>query len=106
MFEDNFKQRVLQVLNSVPYGKVTTYGNIAKLAGSPRAARQVGAILKGLPSDTLLPWHRVVNREGKIALMGEAYKTQYQRLIDEGVVFNQMSGHIDLKLFGWMMDGV
>ncbi len=101
MFEDNFKQRVLQVLNSVPYGKVTTYGNIAKLAGSPRAARQVGAILKGLPNDTLLPWHRVVNREGKIALMGDAYKMQYQRLVAENVVFYQI-GRIDLNSFGWI----
>lgn len=106
MFEDDFKQRVLQALNSIPYGKVTTYGAIAKLAGSPRAARQVGAILKGLPNDTLLPWHRVVNREGKIALVGDAYKTQYQHLVEEGVVFNQLSGSIDLKLFGWMMDSV
>lgn len=66
-----------------------TYGNVAKFAGSPRAARQVGGILKKIPHQTLLPWYRVVNRYGKISLLGDDYKRQYQQLIAEGIIFSK-----------------
>ena len=60
--EDSFPQRVWQIVAAIPEGYVTTYGDVAKLAGSPRAARQVGGVLKRLPEGSTLPWHRVVNR--------------------------------------------
>ena len=44
--EDSFPQRVWQIVAAIPEGYVTTYGDVAKLAGSPRAARQVGGVLK------------------------------------------------------------
>lgn len=47
--EDSFPQRVWQIVAAIPEGYVTTYGDVAKLAGSPRAARQVGGVLKRLP---------------------------------------------------------
>lgn len=100
--EDNFKQRVLQVIHGVPYGKVITYGDVAKLAGSPRAARQVGGILKKLPSNSHLPWYRVINRHGKISLIGDDYQRQYEHLRQEGVSFNK-DDSIDLKRFGWLL---
>ena len=65
---DSFPQRVWQIVASVPEGYVTTYGDVARLAGSPRAARQVGGVLKRLPEGSTLPWHRVVNRHGVISL--------------------------------------
>ncbi len=64
---DTFPQRVWHIVASIPEGYVTTYGEVARLAGSPRAARQVGGVLKRLPEGSTLPWHRVVNRHGDIS---------------------------------------
>ncbi len=50
-------QRVWQIVAAIPEGDVTTYGDVAKLAGSPGAARQVGGVLKRLPEGSTLPWH-------------------------------------------------
>lgn len=99
--KDNFYQRVLQAVYSIPYGKVATYGTIARMAGSSRAARQVGGVLKKLPEGSSIPWYRVVNRYGKISLIGEDYQRQYQALIAEDIVF-QDNGSIDLQSFGWL----
>lgn len=99
---DNFRQRVITAVYAIPYGKVTTYGEVAKQAGSARAARQVGGILKKLPLGSKLPWFRVVNRNGKISLTGEDYQRQYQALLAEGIVFDG-NDKIDLLLFGWFI---
>ncbi|MEG3134727.1 MGMT family protein [Rouxiella sp. T17] len=96
---DNFRQRVFQILAAIPQGQVTTYGDVARMAGSPRAARQVGGVLKKLPEGSTLPWHRVVNRHGEISLQGEDFKRQRQALLAEGVMFSE--GRIDLLTFGW-----
>jgi len=60
-----FRNRVYEVVASIPEGKVMTYGDIAALAGHPYAARQVGGLAHFGPFD--LPWHRVVNRVGECA---------------------------------------
>ncbi|MFO6491268.1 MGMT family protein [Hafnia alvei] len=98
--EDNFRQRVLMSIHAIPYGKVATYGQIARLAGSSRAARQVGGILRKLPKGSSIPWYRVVNRSGNISLIGPDYTRQRTALQDEGITFNA-SGVIDLALYGW-----
>lgn len=87
---------------SSPYseGYVTTYGDVAKLAGSPRAARQVGGVLKRLPEGSTLPWHRVVNRHGTISLTGPDLQRQRQALLAEGVMVSG-SGQIDLQRYRW-----
>lgn len=82
---DSFPQRVWQIVASIPEGYVTTYGDVALLAGSPRAARQVGGVLKRLPEGSTLPWHRVVNRHGDISLTGPDLQRQRQALLAEGV---------------------
>jgi methylated-DNA-protein-cysteine methyltransferase-like protein len=82
---DSFPQRVWQIVASIPEGYVTTYGDVARLAGSPRAARQVGGVLKRLPEGSTLPWHRVVNRHGSISLTGPDLQRQRQALMEEGV---------------------
>lgn len=97
---DNFRQRVFQVIAAIPEGRVTTYGEIASLAGSPRAARQVGGVLKRLPEGSSLPWHRVVNRRGEISLQGEDFQRQRQALLSEGITF-EAGERIDLVRFGW-----
>ena len=98
-----FAQRVYLVVAAIPYGRVATYGTIARLAGSPRAARQVGGILCQLPEGTSLPWHRVVNRFGTLSRGGDGYQQQLARLQQEGLLL-QPSVPIDLSLSGWQGD--
>lgn len=61
-------QEIYQVVALIPYGRVATYGQIARLAGLPRHARLVGYALNRLSADNDLPWHRVVNSQGSISL--------------------------------------
>ncbi|WP_127957658.1 MGMT family protein [Serratia microhaemolytica] len=103
MSVDSFKQRVIMIVAAIPYGKVTTYGTVAKLAGSPRAARQVGGVLRNLPPNSTLPWHRVVNRYGQISQQGEDFQRQRQALRAEGIHFNPQ-GQIDLQREGWQIN--
>lgn len=97
---DTFQQRIYQILAAIPSGKVTTYGDIARLAGSPRAARQVGGVLKRLPAGSKLPWHRVINRLGEISLTGEDLDRQRVALLQEGVDVSP-SGKVALSLYRW-----
>ena len=93
--------KIWQVVSLIPKGKVASYGQVAQLAGLPRGARQVGRILSQLPKDTQLPWHRVINAQGKISFPenSTAYRKQKQRLREEGVQFK--NGRVVLKQFGW-----
>ncbi|WPU22036.1 MGMT family protein [Cedecea neteri] len=97
---DSFPQRVYQIVAAIPEGYVTTYGEIAALAGSPRAARQVGGVLKRLPEGSRLPWHRVVNQQGIISLTGPDLQRQRQALLSEGVMVSG-DGHIDMLRYRW-----
>lgn len=63
----NFYERVYEAVRKIPKGKVTTYGQIALMAGSPRASRVVGGALHRNPCPGEIPCHRVVNREGRLA---------------------------------------
>ena len=98
--QDQTRERLFQVIYAIPKGRVATYGQIAELAGLPRAARLVGNTLKNLPKNSKLPWHRVINASGKISLpMDGNGKLQKQRLEKEGVVF--LKGKINLKHYLW-----
>ena len=98
---DSFPQRVWQIVAAIPPGSVTTYGEVARLAGSPRAARQVGGVLRRLPEGSTLPWHRVVNRQGQISLTGPDLQRQRQALLADGVQVSG-SGEIDLARYRWV----
>jgi methylated-DNA-protein-cysteine methyltransferase-like protein len=76
MTQANLREIVWQVVASIPEGKVATYGQVAKIAGYPSQARYVGATLRNLPKNTALPWHRVINAQGRISFPSdsEAYK--------------------------------
>jgi methylated-DNA-protein-cysteine methyltransferase-like protein len=63
--DDNFKQRVYAIVAQIPEGRVMTYGQIAALVGSPRAARIVGGVAHW--GDPGLPWQRVVKKDGSLA---------------------------------------
>lgn len=95
------KNAIYLVVREIPSGTVTTYGDVAKRAGLGRAARLVGTTLKNLPKDSSLPWHRVINSQGKISFppASAAYLRQKKKLIAENIVFK--GERIDLKLFGW-----
>lgn len=79
---------IIKILLSIPCGKVATYGQVARLAGYPRAARQVVRILHTCSSRYQLPWHRIVNSKGEIALsIFNGADEQKALLIAEGVTF-------------------
>ena len=97
----SFHQRVIDIIKSIPKGKVATYGQIAALAGNPRAARMVVRVLHSSSGKEKLPWHRVINSKGSISLKpGTGYEVQKALLQKEGIVFKE-DGSIDLKRFLW-----
>jgi methylated-DNA-protein-cysteine methyltransferase-like protein len=96
-----FHQRAIEVIKKIPKGKVATYGQVAALAGSPRAARQVVRALHSSSRKEKLPWHRVVGSKGQISLKrGYGYEEQRELLEKEGVKFT-LSGGIDFDQFLW-----
>ena len=95
------REAIYLALMSIPAGKVITYGQLASLAGLPGAARLAGSVLCGLPEKTELPWHRVINAQGKISLPvnSAGYKKQLQRLKAEGIEIK--NGKISLRIYGY-----
>ncbi len=99
----NFHDRVFQVVRSVPAGRITTYGNVGSVLGSPRLARQVGWALSALlDQNTDVPWHRVINAGASISYRGDILRAEEQRkrLEDEGIFFDS-SGRCDLEGRRW-----
>ena len=95
--------RIYAVVRRIPSGRVTTYGNVARIAGLPGHARQVGYALSALPSGTSVPWHRVINAQGRLSLVRAGRTsgtTQRIRLVREGVTVNA-GGRVSLARFGW-----
>ena len=98
-----FHEKAVAAVQKIPLGKVATYGQIALLAGNPRGARQVVRVLHSSSEKECLPWHRVVNREGRISLgRGQGYELQKALLEDEGISF-QLDGSIDLSNYQWQL---
>ena len=89
-------ERFCLVLAQIPKGKVCSYGHLATLA-SVGHARQACYYLRKIPSDTRLPWHRIVNAQGKISDFSHASK-QKQRLLAEGIEFTD-AGRIPKHYF-------
>ena len=96
---DERRARILAVVDSVPKGRVASYGQIAREAGLPRNARLVGRVLSELAPGSAIAWHRVVNAAGRISSRPGAAQ-QRRRLAREGVTF-AASGRIDLARFRW-----
>ncbi|WP_411053920.1 MGMT family protein, partial [Tritonibacter sp. SIMBA_163] len=63
-----FTKKVIEIMKNIPEGKVMSYGQVARTAGSPRAARQVARILHSMSQKHGIPWHRIVNAKGEIAI--------------------------------------
>ncbi len=101
MARQQFTDRVIEIIRAIPTGKVTTYGRVAELAGNVRAARQVSRILHSCSSKEDLPWHRVINKSGRISLkIFKGYEEQKMLLENEGIEFDS-KGNIDLECFLW-----
>ncbi len=85
---DAFTQSVINIIKRIPKGKVISYGMIANLAGNPRGARQVSWILHSMSEKHNLPWWRIINSKGIIALRpGEGRDFQRAKLEQEGIKF-------------------
>ena len=95
-------ERIYDVVKQIPKGKVSTYGQVAMMAGNPRWARVVGYALHKNPEPGIIPCHRVVNRLGEttpsFAFGGE--DVQRKLLEEEGIEFNEF-GRVRLDKFLW-----
>jgi len=94
-----FTTQVIHIISSIPEGKVMTYGQIAKEAGSPRAARQIVRILHSMSRKYQLPWHRVVNSRGEIALQDDEGASLQRMLLEAEGVYIGLGGGIDLQQY-------
>ena len=101
MLNPDNKEKILQTVGAIPKGKLSTYGNIAALAGMPRHARFVGTVLKNLPAGSKIPWHRVINSQGRSSFPegSDAFHKQVQRLEAEGVILS--GGKYNLRHYLW-----
>lgn len=93
--------KIWNVVRRIPKGRVASYGEIARRCGFPRHARLVGYALHNLPLGTDIPWHRVINSQGKISLPRKSghYQKQKHLLEKEGLVF--LKERINMGTHGW-----
>lgn len=96
-----FRQNIIKFTSMIPYGKVTTYGTLASLAGSPRASRVIGGILHSSKKE--IPWHRVINRYGYISIKCFDHPKSFQKglLEGEGIEVSE-DFMVDLDKYGWV----
>ncbi len=95
-------RRIWEQAALIPEGSVASYGQIAKMAGLPRrGARMVGRAVHSAPADMQLPWHRIVNAQGKIAIpkTSSGYERQQELLRAEGVEVED--GQLDMERYRW-----
>ena len=95
-------QRIYAVVRRIPRGRIATYGQVAELAGLGGHARQVGYALHALTAGDALPWHRVLNAQGRVSPRAEPGGDRVQRALleREGVRFDT-GGRADIARFGW-----
>jgi len=96
----NYFERVYDIVDRVPYGRVISYGQIATVLGNPRAARTVGWALSSCPEE--LPWQRVVRADGSVA-GGQWAKLRRSLLEEEGVEFCP-DGRVDMEGYAWKLN--
>jgi methylated-DNA-protein-cysteine methyltransferase-like protein len=97
----NLEARILAAVRRIPRGRVSTYGDVAQVAGLPRRARLVGTVLRQSPAERGLPWFRVINASGRSSLPegSDAQRRQWRLLEAEGVEVRK--GRVDLQCYGW-----
>ena len=93
---------IFQVIAQIPYGRVASYGQIARLAGIPKHSRLVGYVLKHMDADSSLPGYRVIHSQGKISLSklnDQGQNIQAQLLLAEGILV--IGDKVKMKEFQW-----
>lgn len=96
-----FTERVVSILQAIPPGRVTCYRDVAAMAGNSQGARQVSRIIHSLSRKLGLPWHRVVNASGAVAIREPEGRQRQQALLEEeGVEFTR-PGQTDWARFRW-----
>jgi O-6-methylguanine DNA methyltransferase len=102
--KSEFTELVYVVTRQIPKGKVATYAQVARLAGSPGAARAVGMCMRNNPDAPDTPCHRVVASDGSLRgySAGEGLSTKKRMLIAEGIKFN--GDRVDLRESQWVVD--
>ena len=100
--EPSAYERLWRTALRIPRGRVVSYGQLAELAGLPRAARQAGYAMAALPAGSRVPWQRVVNARGEVSPRSDPGGELVQRALleREGVVFDA-NGRIDFSKYGW-----
>jgi len=104
--EESVYQQFYAVVRRIPRGRVATYGQIARLAGLPGRARQVGYALHALDEQGGVPWHRVINAQGRVSPRAAPGWDDVQRqlLEREGVTFDA-TGRTPLAQYQWQPRG-
>lgn len=98
----SFKDRVLDIVNKIPHGRVTTYGTVATMAGLPRGARLVGGLLHFSNEKNPIPWQRIINRHGFISTKClEHPKALQKALLEQEGIEVSKDFMVDLKKYGW-----
>ena len=100
MSSNNY-QRIWDVIAEIPYGKVATYGQIARIAGLAGQARQVGYALHSTPEGLDIPWHRVINAQGRISFPKDSPNHRRQRELLEAEEIEFINGRLDLSAYRW-----
>lgn len=99
-------QHIYQLVAQIPPGKVATYGQVAELLGLFGRARQVGYALFRVELNSEIPWHRVINAQGKVSHSPQRQGSdELQRVLleQEGIVFDSQD-RVDLRHYGWQPD--
>jgi methylated-DNA-protein-cysteine methyltransferase-like protein len=105
--DPSFDNRVWQVVAQIPPGRLATYGQIAELIGAYGCARQVGWALRRLALPSEVPWHRVVNAQGRISMSLSREGSdwiQRELLIAEGIAVDEQ-GRLPLSRYRWLSPG-
>ena len=99
----NFREKVIQIIKQIPYGRVTTYGTVATLASQQRGARIVGGILQSAKED--LPWQRVINRHGFLSIKNFDHPKPLQKaLLEQEGIEVSSDFVVNLSKYGWWGD--
>jgi len=99
------RERFYAVVRRIPSGQVSTYGDVARLAGKPGGAREVGWALSSLPEGSDVPWWRVINAQGVIPYRPHCAELQAELLRGEGILVD-VSGRLPLAAHRWDGDAI
>lgn len=96
-------EAIYRVVRRIPAGRVATYGQVAELAGLGGQPRMAGYALHALPDHTTVPWHRVINAQGRLSPRadGEGSVLRQRFLLEEEGVEFDLGGRVSLQRFGW-----